>query len=106
MSACIAGPENPLEQAAIRISVTDDGEGIAADEIPFLTQRFYRVDKSRSRNMGGTGLGLAIVKHILVRHRGELLIESVVGQGSNFTIYLPIAPDEKTIYHKTVTQPS
>lgn len=92
--ASIIGPENPLDQDAIRISVTDDGDGIAADEIPFLTQRFYRVDKSRSRNMGGTGLGLAIVKHILVRHRGELVIESIVGQGSTFTIYLPLAQDQ------------
>ena len=86
--------ENPLGQEAIMVSVTDDGEGIGAAEIPRLTQRFYRVDKSRSRNRGGTGLGLAIVKHILVRHRGELLIESVVGEGSRFTIYLPLAPDE------------
>ena len=88
--------KNPLEQDAISISVADDGEGIAADEIPFLTQRFYRVDKSRSRNMGGTGLGLAIVKHILVRHRGELVIESVVGEGSKFTIYLPLAGQEES----------
>ena len=73
------------------VSVKDDGEGIAVEEIPFLTQRFYRVDKSRSRNMGGTGLGLAIVKHILVRHRGELVIDSTLGQGSTFTIYLPLA---------------
>ena len=88
--------DNPLGQDAISISVTDDGEGIAADEIPFLTQRFYRVDKSRSRNMGGTGLGLAIVKHILVRHRGELVIQSVVGQGSTFTIYLPVSSIEES----------
>lgn len=86
---------NPLEEPAIAISITDDGEGIAAAEIPFLTQRFYRVDKSRSRNMGGTGLGLAIVKHILVRHRGELDIQSTLGQGAVFTIYLPLAWDEK-----------
>lgn len=94
LHASIDRGENPLKRDAIKISVIDDGEGIAADEIPHLTQRFYRVDKSRSRNMGGTGLGLAIVKHILVRHRGELRIESTVGQGSTFTIYLPIAPDE------------
>lgn len=84
--------ENPLGQDAIMISITDDGDGIAADQIPHLTQRFYRVDKSRSRNLGGTGLGLAIVKHILVRHRGELAIESSVGKGATFTIYLPVAP--------------
>lgn len=90
--------ENMLGQDAVMISVTDDGDGIAADQIPRLTQRFYRVDKSRSRNLGGTGLGLAIVKHILVRHRGELGIESTIGKGSTFTIYLPlvlpVAPDE------------
>jgi two-component system phosphate regulon sensor histidine kinase PhoR len=55
-----------------------------------LTERFYRVDKSRSRAMGGTGLGLAIVKHILVRHRGKLVIESELGKGSTFSVYLPI----------------
>lgn len=87
---------NPLNQDAIVVVVKDDGDGIAANEIPFLTQRFYRVDKSRSRHMGGTGLGLAIVKHILVRHRGELVIESVVGEGSAFTVYLPLAPGEES----------
>jgi len=94
LTARVTHRENPLGEDAIAISVRDDGEGIAADEIPFLTQRFYRVDKSRSRNMGGTGLGLAIVKHILVRHRGELVIESVVGEGSTFTIYLPLVSQE------------
>ena len=64
--------------------MNDEGEGIPAAEIPRLTERFYRVDKSRSRNIGGTGLGLAIVKHILVRHRGLLTIESTVGKGSTF----------------------
>jgi two-component system, OmpR family, phosphate regulon sensor histidine kinase PhoR len=59
------------------------------DEIPRLTERFYRVDKSRSRNVGGTDLGLAIVKHILVRHRGKLVITSSPGKGSTFNIYLP-----------------
>lgn len=87
--------DNPLGKNAVSISVTDDGDGIAANEIAFLTQRFYRVDKSRSRNLGGTGLGLAIVKHILVRHRGELVIESDLGQGSTFTIYLPLASKEE-----------
>ncbi|PHQ94325.1 MAG: hypothetical protein COB40_12475 [Marinosulfonomonas sp.] len=87
---------NPLGQAAISISVRDQGEGIPAADIPRLTERFYRVDKSRSRNVGGTGLGLAIVKHVLVRHRGKLVIESTPGQGSTFSVYLPLMPPKKT----------
>jgi len=70
-------------------SVTDSGIGIAAEHIPRLTERFYRVDRSRSRATGGTGLGLAIVKHVLIRHQGELLIDSAPGQGSRFTARLP-----------------
>ncbi len=91
LTARVERDGNPLGQDALMIAIKDDGDGIAAAEIPNLTQRFYRVDKSRSRNLGGTGLGLAIVKHILVRHRGELVIDSVLGQGSTFTIYLPLA---------------
>ena len=68
----------------------DKGEGIDLNEIPRLTERFYRVDKSRSRNKGGTGLGLAIVKHILVRHKGILSIDSVKGEGSSFNVFLPL----------------
>ena len=78
-----------LKQDAICIAVQDQGEGIPDDEIPRLTERFYRVDKSRSRNVGGTGLELAIVKHILVRHKGKLIIESTPGEGSVFSVYLP-----------------
>ena len=89
-------PTNPLGVNAVCVSVTDEGEGIPASEIPRLTERFYRVDKSRSRNVGGTGLGLAIVKHIMVRHRGILTIESTVGKGSTFTVYLPIAASQKS----------
>ena len=78
-----------LRGPALRIDVADDGEGIEADHIPRLTERFYRVDGHRSREMGGTGLGLAIVKHIVNRHRGGLRIESHPGRGSCFTVLLP-----------------
>lgn len=74
------------------VAVKDFGEGIASEHIPRLTERFYRVDTARSREMGGTGLGLAIVKHIAKRHRGHLVINSTVGEGSTFSIYLPVAP--------------
>jgi two-component system phosphate regulon sensor histidine kinase PhoR len=66
--------------------VRDEGVGIAAEHIPRLTERFYRVDRSRSRDTGGTGLGLAIVKHVAQRHAAELTITSAPGQGSTFTI--------------------
>lgn len=88
----IAGISGPVLAVAIR----DQGEGIPAEHIPRLTERFYRVDSSRSREKGGTGLGLAIVKHILNRHRGRLLIESAPGMGSTFTACLPLdSPVEK-----------
>ena len=74
----------------VKITVSDKSDGISPEEIPRLTERFYRVDRSRSRDMGGTGLGLAIAKHILVRHRGKLSIDSVLGKGSDFSIYLPL----------------
>ena len=70
-------------------SVIDQGQGIAPEHIPRLTERFYRVDRSRSRETGGTGLGLAIVKHVLQRHGAELSIESSPGKGSRFTINMP-----------------
>jgi two-component system phosphate regulon sensor histidine kinase PhoR len=76
-------------KAMIAVAVADRGEGIAREHIPRLTERFYRVDAARSRDLGGTGLGLAIVKHIVNRHRGSLEIESVPGEGSVFTVYLP-----------------
>ncbi|PKP92125.1 MAG: ATPase [Alphaproteobacteria bacterium HGW-Alphaproteobacteria-16] len=76
----------------VRLSVADTGEGIAPEHLPRLTERFYRVDSSRSRAAGGTGLGLAIVKHIVERHRGRLDISSTVGVGTTVTILLPTAP--------------
>ncbi len=72
-------------------SVTDSGEGIAAEHLPHLTERFYRVDTARSRATGGTGLGLSIVKHVLIRHEARLDIESRPGQGSTFTCIFPAA---------------
>jgi two-component system phosphate regulon sensor histidine kinase PhoR len=76
-------------QDCLMITVVDEGEGIAKEHLPRLTERFYRVDTARSRAMGGTGLGLAIVKHIVNRHRGALAIESEIGKGSRFSVYLP-----------------
>ncbi len=75
---------------AARVSIRDHGEGILTEHIPRLTERFYRVDPARSRELGGTGLGLAIVKHIVAHHRGMLEIESELGEGSRFTVHLPI----------------
>ena len=75
----------------VSLAVADDGHGIAAEQLPRLTERFYRVDKGRSRGVGGTGLGLAIVKHIVNRHRGRLLIESREGVGTTVTVWLPEA---------------
>ena len=73
------------------LAVRDHGQGIAREHLPRLTERFYRVDTARSRELGGTGLGLAIVKHIVSHHRGALEIESEPGQGSVFTVHLPAA---------------
>jgi two-component system phosphate regulon sensor histidine kinase PhoR len=70
--------------------VTDNGIGISKKNIPRITERFYRVDKSRSRDNGGTGLGLAIAKHVLVNHQGTLLVDSEVGKGSVFTCIFPL----------------
>jgi len=77
--------------AAIEMIVADTGEGIPAADIPRLTERFYRVDRARSRELGGTGLGLAIVKHIVQLHHGSMNIESRVGEGTTVTISLPLS---------------
>ena len=78
-----------LPEGAIRISVRDYGPGIAPEHIDRLFERFYRIDKGRSREMGGTGLGLAIVKHVALVHGGNVSITSEPGQGSVFSIWLP-----------------
>lgn len=83
------GFEPSLRGPGFQASVRDTGPGIDPVHIPRLTERFYRVDTHRSREMGGTGLGLAIVKHIVGRHRGRLRIESALGQGSLFRVILP-----------------
>jgi two-component system phosphate regulon sensor histidine kinase PhoR len=77
----------------IVVTVADDGPGIARAHLPRLTERFYRVNKARSRAVGGTGLGLAIVKHVISRHRGRLLIESTEGEGTRCSVWLPLARD-------------
>ncbi len=79
--------------AVVAIEVADAGDGIPPEAIPRLTERFFRVDTSRSRRLGGTGLGLAIVKHIVSRHRGHLAVDSVLGEGSRFTVFLPVDPE-------------
>ncbi|HEV6969050.1 MAG TPA: phosphate regulon sensor histidine kinase PhoR [Roseateles sp.] len=80
-----------LEDGSGELTVIDTGLGIAREHIPRLTERFYRVDGSRSRETGGTGLGLSIVKHVMQRHGGELLIQSEVGKGSRFRLVFPAA---------------
>jgi two-component system phosphate regulon sensor histidine kinase PhoR len=87
----IFGDEDWPAAAGVLLRVRDDGSGIPAGHLPRLTERFYRVDKGRSRSAGGTGLGLAIVKHIVNRHRGRLLIESTEGNGTTVSVWLPQA---------------
>ena len=85
-----------IEIAALRegrnavITVTDDGPGIPAEDLPHIFDRFYRVDKARSRDTGGTGLGLSIVRQIVTLHQGTVTVDSVEGQGSVFRVELPL----------------
>ncbi len=82
---------------AVSVTVSDQGEGIAREHLPRLTERFYRVDAARSRALGGTGLGLAIVKHIVNRHHGRLRIDSEPGVGSRFAVTLPVFGDDAAV---------
>lgn len=83
--------------AAVRVTIQDQGEGIAPEHLPRLTERFYRVDTSRSRKMGGTGLGLAIVKHIIERHRGQFELSSKQGEGTRVSFSLPQAGGRRDV---------
>ena len=87
------------EEGRGEFSVTDTGIGIAPEYIPRLTERFYRVDRSRSRETGGTGLGLAIVKHVLLRHQAELDVMSEPGNGSTFSVLLPARRVRRAPHH-------
>jgi two-component system phosphate regulon sensor histidine kinase PhoR len=92
LNVTVAQPGNRWpSRPGIVMAVADQGSGIPQEHIPRLTERFYRVDKGRSRDVGGTGLGLAIVKHIVNRHRGQLLIDSKEGAGTTVNIWLPVA---------------
>jgi two-component system phosphate regulon sensor histidine kinase PhoR len=92
-SATGAAPANggALKRPGVEFVVADTGEGIPAADIPRLTERFYRVDRARSRELGGTGLGLAIVKHIIQLHHGAIKIESRLREGTTVTVWLPLA---------------
>lgn len=79
----------PRSEGGVEFFVSDSGPGIAAEHLPRLTERFYRVDRSRSRETGGTGLGLAIVKHVAQRHGGRIEVQSTLGEGSTFSIVFP-----------------
>ena len=93
-------------EPAVEIIVADTGAGIAEKDLPRLTERFYRVDKARSRELGGTGLGLAIVKHIVLAHGGELKIESDINHGTTVRVFLPAAATETGIEGLLTSQPS
>ena len=105
-----SGPANG--RPSVRIAISDQGPGIAAEHLPRLTERFYRVEGARPRRPKGTGLGLAIVKHVLRRHQGHLAIQSKLGAGSTFSVLLPTASSEQMVVtasssnsHKSPTGP-
>jgi signal transduction histidine kinase len=80
-----------LEDRQLKIDIEDTGIGIPSEDIPRIFERFYRVDKARSRETGGTGLGLSIVKHVAEAHGGSVQVESQLNHGSRFTLILPLA---------------
>jgi two-component system phosphate regulon sensor histidine kinase PhoR len=82
-------PDHAADQRYVALRVADAGPGIAREHLPRLTERFYRVEGQKASERPGTGLGLAIVKHIVNRHRGGLTVESALGEGTAFGVYLP-----------------
>lgn len=78
------------EGGFVRVSVADTGEGIPEEDLPFIFERFYKVDKARTRSKGGTGLGLSIAKNIILKHSGDIIVSSTVGIGTTFTVFLPL----------------
>ena len=87
--ACRTAWASPQRTGCVEIAVADTGIGVPPEDLPRLTERFYRVDKARSRELGGTGLGLAIVKHIVQAHGGWMRIESELGRGTTVRLYVP-----------------
>jgi two-component system phosphate regulon sensor histidine kinase PhoR len=82
---------SPAAGQEVVVRITDTGIGVPRDEISRLGERFYRVDKTRSRELGGTGLGLSIVKHLMAAHKGRMEIESQLGRGTSVSLYFPAA---------------
>jgi signal transduction histidine kinase len=80
-----------VRDARMVLEVEDTGPGIGEEHLPHVFERFYVVDKSRSKKLGGTGLGLAIVKHIVLAHKGTVSVKSRIGEGTTFTVLLPLA---------------
>jgi two-component system, OmpR family, phosphate regulon sensor histidine kinase PhoR len=102
-SVTISGRHVATEaHSEVEIAVADTGAGISEKDLPRLTERFYRVDKARSRELGGTGLGLAIVKHIVQAHGGELKIDSVLNKGTTVSVFLPAVAAEENLLHSEI----
>ncbi|MDW8272346.1 MAG: heavy metal sensor histidine kinase [Bacteroidota bacterium] len=95
-----------IEQQRVHLSVRDTGIGIPAEDLPYIFNRFYRVDKARSRKVGGTGLGLAIARWIVEAHGGTISVESIEGKGTTFHVQLPLSPPQETLaYHHPQSLP-
>jgi len=83
-----------VEKSHAVIKISDEGIGIEQKELPRIFERFYRVDRARSRNSGGTGLGLAIVKHLVEAHNGKIIVNSKVGKGTTFKVSIPLSQSQ------------